>query len=52
MRSTTLMMLAPGWRWMFTMTAGLSFIQAACFTFSAPSITSATSARRTGAPFL
>ena len=23
MRSTTAMMLAPGWRWMFTMTAGL-----------------------------
>ena len=52
MRSTTLMILAPGWRWMFMITAGLSFIQAACFTFSAPSTTSATSARRTGAPFL
>ncbi len=23
MRSTTAMMLAPGWRWMFTMTAGV-----------------------------
>src|SRR5713101_2852310 len=36
MRSTTAMMLAPGWRWMFTMTAGLVFIQAANFTFSTP----------------
>ncbi len=51
-RSTTAMMLAPGWRWMFTMTAGLSFIHAACLTFSTPSITSATSTIRTGAPFL
>ena len=50
MRSTTPMMLAPGWRWMFTMTAGTSFIHAACFTFSASSVTSATSARRSGAP--
>ena len=50
MRFTTPMMLAPGWRWMFTMTAGLSFIQAACLTFSAPSTTLATSDRRTGAP--
>src|SRR5881396_458135 len=29
MRSTTVMMLAPGCRWMLTMTAGLSFIHAA-----------------------
>ena len=29
MRSTTEMMLAPGCRWMFMMTAGVSFIQAA-----------------------
>ena len=50
MRSTTSMMLAPGWRWMFTMTAGVAFIHAACLTFSAPSITSATSDSRTGAP--
>ena len=50
MRLTTPMMLAPGWRWTLTMTAGLSFIQAACLTFSAPSITRATSDRRTGAP--
>lgn len=31
------------------MTAGLSFIQAACFTFSAPPMTAATSDSRTGA---
>ena len=31
MRSTTSMTLAPGWRWMLTITAGVSFIQAACF---------------------
>src|SRR5712692_2488908 len=49
MRSTTAMMLAPGWRWMFTMTAGLSFIHAASLTFSTPSMTSATSDSRTGA---
>ena len=29
-RSTTAMMLAPGWRWMLTITAGVRFIQAAC----------------------
>ncbi len=34
MRSTTAMMLAPGWRWMFRITAGVVFIQAACWTFS------------------
>ncbi len=50
-RSTTAMMFAPGWRWMFTMTAGVRFIQAACFTFSAESTTAATSERWTGAPF-
>ena len=49
-RSTTAMMLAPGWRWMFMMTAGVSFIQAACRRFSALSTTAATSERRTGAP--
>ena len=51
-RSTTSMTLAPGWRWMLTITAGLSFIQAAWLTFSVSSTTSATSDRRTGAPFL
>ena len=49
-RSTTPMMLAPGWRWMLTSTAGRSFIHAACLAFSAPSTTFATSWRRTGAP--
>ena len=29
MRSTTSMTLAPGWRWMFRMTAGVVFAQAA-----------------------
>ena len=51
MRSTTSMTLAPGWRWTFTMTAGVAFIQAPSLSFSAPSITLATSASRTGAPF-
>ena len=50
-RSTTPMMLAPGWRWMLRITAGTVSFQAACFAFSAPSTTSATSDRRTGAPF-
>ncbi len=49
-RSTTAMMLAPGCLWMFRMTAGTSFIQAACFVFSVSSMTLATSERRTGAP--
>src|SRR5262244_3363945 len=52
MRSTTLMMFAPGWRWMLTITAGLPSIHASSFAFSTPSTTSATSPRRTGAPFL
>ena len=38
MLSTTLMMLAPGWRWMLTMTAGTLFIQADSWLFSTPSI--------------
>ncbi len=50
MRSTTSMTLAPGCRWMLTITAGSSFIHAACLTFSTSSITSATSDRCTGAP--
>ena len=48
-RSTTSMTLAPGWRWMFTITAGDVLIQAAWFTFSASSTTSATSDRCMGA---
>ncbi len=51
-RSTTSMTFAPGWRWMLRITAGASFIQAARRTFSASSITSATSESRSGAPFL
>jgi hypothetical protein len=51
-RSTTAMMLAPGWRWMFRITAGTSFIHAACRVFSVSSMTLATSERCTGAPFL
>jgi hypothetical protein len=46
------MMLAPGWRWMFRITAGTSFIQAACFTFSVSSMTLAMSDRWMGEPFL
>jgi len=51
MRSTTWMMFAPGCRWTLTMTAGTSFVHAACFEFSTPSATVATSESRTGAPF-
>ncbi len=42
-RSTTAMMLAPGCRWMLRMTAGTSFIHAACLTFSTSSTTVAMS---------
>ena len=49
-RSTTSMTLAPGWRWMLTMTAADALAQAARRAFSAPSTTSATSASRTAAP--
>src|SRR4029453_6548062 len=49
-RSTTWIRLAPGWRWMLTMTAGSVPIQAAWRTFSASSMVSATSERWTGAP--
>src|ERR1700691_1233213 len=51
MRSTTSMMLAPGWRWMFTMTAGTLFIQADAWEFSMPSTTFATELSITGEPF-
>ncbi len=44
-RSTTSITLAPGWRWIFRMTAGTWFIHAASRAFSAPSTTSATSER-------
>src|SRR5580658_2296430 len=49
-RSTTAMMLAPGWRWMFTMTAGTLFIHAEACVFSTPSTTLATAFSMTGEP--
>ncbi len=48
--STVAMTLAPGWRWMLRMTAGVSSAQAPSLVFSGASTTSATSDRRTGAP--
>ena len=50
MRSATSMTFAPGCRWIFTSTAWVSFIQAACLTFSTSSATSATSEMCTGPP--
>ena len=59
-RATVSSTLAPGWRWMFRITAGSIRVrpspsrvaaQAARNGFSAPSVTSATSDSRTGAPF-
>ncbi len=50
-RSATVMMFAPGCRWMLRMTAGVVFIHAASLSFSAPARTSATSPSLTGAPF-
>jgi len=52
MLSTTSMTFAPGWRWMLRMTAGTRLDQAASSVFSGALATSATSLRRTGAPFL
>ncbi len=49
MRSTTEMMLAPGCRWMFMITAGVRFIHAAWRRFSASSFTTATSESVMGA---
>jgi hypothetical protein len=46
------MTLAPGWRWMFRMMAGLVPDQPASFTFSAPATTLATFLSRIGAPLL
>ena len=51
MRSTVSMTFAPGWRWIFRMIAGVLLAQAASLAFSAPSITSAISRKRIGAPF-
>ncbi len=50
MRSTTWMMLAPGWRWTLRMIAGVAFAQAPSLLFSAPRTTVATSLSRTGLP--
>jgi hypothetical protein len=47
---TTLMVFAPGWRWMLTMIAGTSSIHAACLLFSTPLTIVATSSSRTGEP--
>ena len=49
-RLTTSTTLAPGWRWTFTISAGVEFIQPPSLAFSAPSASAATSLRRTGAP--
>ncbi len=50
MLSTTSMTFAPGWRWMLTISAGVVFIQAESWLFSAPISTVATSLSFTGAP--
>ncbi len=47
-----LMTLAPGWRWTLSSMAGVVLAQLDNLSFSAPSITVATSDRCTGAPFL
>ncbi len=52
MLCTTLITLAPGWRWMLRMIAGVGLYQAASFVFSGAFSTVATSESRTGAPFL
>jgi hypothetical protein len=49
-RSTTWITFEPGWRWMLTITAALSFAHAANLTFSASSTASATSVRRMARP--
>ena len=46
---TTVMVFAPGCRWMFRMMAGVLFIHAACLVFSTPFTTLATSWTKTGA---
>ena len=50
MLSTTWMTLAPGWRWMFRISAGVRLAQAASWVFSGALNTLATFFRRTGAP--
>ena len=49
MLSTTWITLAPGWRWMLTISAGVVFIQAESCAFSGPISTVATSLSSTGA---
>ncbi len=51
-RSTTSITFEPGWRWMLTSTAAVSFAQAASLMFSASSTAVATSVRRIGLPAL
>ena len=48
--STVLMTLAPGWRVIRTITAGLPLKRPSVRVFSTPSLTSATSSRRTAEP--
>ena len=50
MRRTVSMTLAPGWRWMSMMTAGVPSYQPPTLLFSSPSMTLATSLSMTGAP--
>ena len=50
MRSTTWMMLAPGWRCTLMMIAGVVLAQAPSLVFSGPLTTVATSDSRTGPP--
>jgi hypothetical protein len=47
---TTLMVLAPGWRWTFRITAGVCSSTPAWLLFSTPLTTCATSVSITGAP--
>ena len=51
-RSTTSITFVPGCRWTLRMIAGVALAHAARRLFSAASTASATSCRRTGAPFL
>ena len=50
--ATVCTMLAPGWRWMSRITAGLPLYQPATRSFSTPPTTVPTLESRTGAPFL
>src|ERR1700675_2574977 len=52
MRSATEITFAPGWRWTLRRIAGIVLFQLESWLFSALFTTVATSARRTGAPFL